>query len=92
MQEHILRTPRQRQGKGPADAAQGGGVVFTVLAQATEQLTPLTNIDFVAKAVAALTIAGVVIFVGGFAYRYWSKRKEAELRDVLDLPSSAVPA
>ena len=79
-------------GKGPADAAQGGGVVSAALAQATEQLTPLTNIDFVAKAVAVLTIAGVVVFLGGFAYRYWSKRKEAELRDALDLPGAAVAA
>ncbi|MEJ1118915.1 glycoside hydrolase family 108 protein [Phyllobacterium sp. CCNWLW109] len=90
--EAYLADAKTAPGKGPADAAQGGGVVSTVLAQATEQLTPLTNIDFVAKAVAALTIAGVVIFLGGFAYRYWSKKKEAELRDALDLPSSAAPA
>ncbi|MEP7456582.1 hypothetical protein [Phyllobacterium sp. SB3] len=87
-----LADAKTAPGKGPADAAQGGGVVSTVLAQATEQLAPLGNIDFMGKAVAALTIAGVVIFIGGFAYRYGSKRKKEELRDALDLPSNAVPA
>lgn len=75
-------------GKGPADAAQGGGAVSTVLAQATEQLTPLSNIDFVAKAVAALTIAGVVVFLGGFAYRWWAAKKKKEIEDALDLQAA----
>ncbi|MCO4316355.1 glycoside hydrolase family 108 protein [Phyllobacterium sp. 21LDTY02-6] len=87
-----LADAKTAPGKGPADAAQGGGAVSAALAQATDQLTPLSNIDFVAKAVAVLTIAGVVIFLGGLGYRYWSKRKESELRDALDLPSKAVPA
>lgn len=65
--------------KGPGDAATGAGTISTVLTQATDQLTPLANIEFVGKAVAALTIAGVAVAVGGVAYRMWAKRKADEL-------------
>jgi hypothetical protein len=35
--------------------------------------------------VAILVIAGVVIAVGGFAYRLYATRKEKELEDALDV-------
>lgn len=69
--------------KAPGDAATGAGTVSTVITQATDQLTPLANIEFVGKAVAALTIAGVVVAVGGLAYRMWAKRKAEQLAEAL---------
>ncbi len=69
--------------KAPGDAATGAGTVSTVITQATDQLTPLANIEFVGKAVAALTIVGVAVAVGGLAYRMWAKRKAEELAEAL---------
>jgi hypothetical protein len=34
-----------------------------------------------------LIVAGVVLAIGGVAYRIWAKRKAAERADVLDLPT-----
>lgn len=72
--------------KAPGDMATGGGFVSGALAQATDQLTPLSNIEFVAKVVAALTIAGIVVATCGIGYRWWAKRREAKLADALDRP------
>ena len=69
----------------PGDVIAGGGTVGTILTQATEQLTPLTSIEFVGKAVAVLTIAGVAITLGGVAWRWWAKRRRDQLADALDL-------
>ena len=74
----------------PGDATAGAGTAGTVLTQATEQLTPLSSIPFVAKAVAVLTFAGVAIAIGGIAWRWWATRKARHLADALD--SAAVPA
>jgi lysozyme family protein len=69
--------------KAPGDAAAGAGTVSTVITQATDQLTPIANIEFVAKAVAVLTFAGVVVAVGGVAYRLWAKRRSDQLAEAL---------
>jgi len=76
--------------KGPADALAGGGVISTVIAQATEQLTPLSGIEAIAKIVAVLTAVGVVVTIGAMGWRFYAQRREARLRDTLDIP--AVPA
>lgn len=68
----------------PGDAIAGGGTAGTILTQATEQLTPLANIEFVAKAITVLTAAGVVVAVGGIAWRWWAKRRGDQLADALD--------
>ena len=60
-----------------------------MISQAQEQLTPYVNIGFVAKAVAILTIGGVVVAIGGLAWRWYATKKKAERDDALDLP---VPA
>lgn len=69
----------------PGDVAAGGGSIGAVIAQAQEQLTPFVSIGFVAKAAAALTIAGTVIAIGGIAYRMYANRKRSQLADALDL-------
>lgn len=69
--------------KAPGDAAAGAGTVSTLITQATDQLTPLANIEFVAKAVAVLTFAGVMVAVGGIGYRMWAKRRADELAEAL---------
>lgn len=73
--------------KAPGDAAAGGGVVSTAITQATDQLTPLGGIDFVAKAIAVITVTGVLVTIAGFGYRFWAKRREAALADALDTAS-----
>jgi hypothetical protein len=50
-----------------------------VITQATDQLTPMVNIEFVANIVAALTVAGVVVSISGLAYRVWADRKAKRL-------------
>jgi lysozyme family protein len=70
--------------KAPGDMATSGGIVSGVIAQASDQLTPLSNIEFIANIVAALTVAGVVIALCGIAYRAWAKQREKHLADALD--------
>ncbi|KQR30125.1 N-acetylmuramidase [Rhizobium sp. Leaf155] len=65
--------------KAPGDLAAGGGAMSAVITQATDQLTPMVNIEFVANIVAALTVAGVVVSIGGLAYRVWADRKTKRL-------------
>lgn len=71
--------------KAVGDASAGVGGASVVISQATEQLTPYTNIEFVAKAVAVLTIVGAAVTIGGFAYRAWASKKSKELNDALDI-------
>jgi lysozyme family protein len=65
--------------KAPGDLAAGGGAMSAVITQATDQLTPMVNIEFVANIVAALTVAGVVVSISGLAYRVWADRKAKRL-------------
>lgn len=69
--------------KAPGDLATGTGTGSAVITQAVSQLTPLSNIDFVAKVIAGLTIAGVVVAVAGVGYRWWAHRKTVALADAL---------
>lgn len=70
--------------KAIADASTGGGVVSAALAQATDQLTPITSIELVAQVVAFLTVAGVVVTIVGIGWRWYATRRAAELADALD--------
>lgn len=79
----LITDAKQAPSTAPADASTGAGGISVVLSQATEQLTPLSNIDFIAKAVAVLTIAGVAVTVGGIGYRLWAKRRAAQLKEAL---------
>jgi lysozyme family protein len=83
--------------KTPGDLAAGGGMAGTgggatldqVLNGAKEQLEPFQAFGFVKGLVVAIIIAGVVVTVGGFAYRWWAARKAAELADALDSEATA---
>jgi len=69
--------------KAPGDVAAGSGGISLLISQATDQLTPLASIELVAKAVTFLTVAGVVVAVGGGVYRWWAKREADKLGDAL---------
>jgi lysozyme family protein len=85
----FLSDAKSPPSRAPGDAAAGAGGLSVVISQTQEQLMPYTNIDFVAKVMATLAIAGAGIAIGGLAYRFWAKRKADEIKDALDL---AVPA
>lgn len=78
--------------KAPGDLAAGGGGATTVgggtldqvLNSAKDQLEPFQAFGFVKGIVVAIIIAGVVVAIGGFAYRWWAARKAAQLADALD--------
>lgn len=71
--------------KAPADVAIGTGLGGGALTQITDQLTPLSSLATVGYIITALTVAGGLIALGGFAYRWYATRKEKKLIDALDL-------
>lgn len=73
----------------PADAATGGGAITTTLAQATDQLTPYADIEFIGRMVAYLTVAGVVMLLGGLAWRGVAKYRAARRAEALDIEPAA---
>ena len=84
---------KPRPAKGAADVATGGGIATTTaggaLAQAKDALTPLADSsDWIAKVVAVLVIAGVVMTIGGLAWRFYQSRKAAKQAEALDLPQA----
>jgi lysozyme family protein len=85
----FLSDAKSAPSRAPGDAAAGAGGLSVVISQAQEQLMPLTQIEFVAKAMAGLAIAGAAVAIGGIAYRFWAKKKADDIKDALDL---AVPS
>lgn len=71
--------------KAVGDATTGVGGASVVISQATDQLSPFANIEFVAKVIAGLTVVGAVVTIGGIAYRVWANKKSKELNDALDI-------
>lgn len=85
-----LEDAKVAPGKGVSDAATGGGLgaggIAATLQTAQETLTPYSAAGgWIQTVVVVLIIAGVVLTVGGFAYRWYASRKKAELADALDL-------
>jgi lysozyme family protein len=81
---------RKAPGKGLSDAATGGGVGAGGIAGAVqglqEQLTPFSAAgDWITNVVVILAVTGAVLTIGGLAYRWYAKRREAEINDALDL-------
>lgn len=78
-------------GKGAADAATGGGAVTGglggVLETARSQLEPLAGASpLIGKVVAGLIVAGLVLMLGGMAWRWYAARRARAMADALDLP------
>lgn len=72
----------------PGDTLAGAGSIGAILTQAQQELAPYITIDFVAKVSAALTLASVVVAIGGIGYRIWAAKKGRAIADAID----AVPA
>lgn len=85
----LIESAEGKAWKGPADAVTGAGTVTTVLSQATDQLTPFSDIELVAKVLAGLTVAGVLLAIGGFGWRYWAEHRRKARADALDLEPAA---
>ena len=86
-----LRDAKCLPRKGVADAAAGGGLVTgglgTALEAARQQLEPFAQAaPWIGKIVAALVVAGVVLMLGGMAWRWYAARKAKQMADALDLP------
>lgn len=76
-------------GKAVADGATGGGIgaggIAIVLEQTKDALTPYSVAGgWISNLVVGLIIAGAVLAVGGYAYRWWASKKKAALDDALD--------
>jgi hypothetical protein len=73
-----LDTPEVKQGLFSAIGAAGGtGAVKSTIDQAKDQLTPYVGNAFVDNIMTYLTVAGVVVLMGGLAYAgygLWKKR------------------
>lgn len=67
------------------DVSVGAGAVSAALAQAQEQLAPFTNIEFIAKFAAAITVASIAVMAIGLAYRFYAARRAAKRAEALDL-------
>lgn len=67
------------------DAMTGAGTMGGVLTQTINQLTPMTQIQFVANIVAVLTVASVVLAIGGIGYGIWARRKKAAIKDAVQV-------
>ncbi len=78
--------------KAPGDIATGTGFGSTALTQITDQLSVYTNFPAVTEIVLIITVIGLLVGLGGLAYRWYTKRKENELKTALDLPDAAVSA
>jgi lysozyme family protein len=90
-QRALIRDAQSLPGKGAADATTGGGIVTgglgTALETARQQLEPFADASpIIGKLVAGLIVLGVLLMVGGFAYRWYASRKAKALADALDLP------
>lgn len=81
--------------KAPADVATGGGVATggagASLDQARDTLAPLAgSSSWIDSVIAALVITGVVLAIGGIAWRVyasWRAKKRADVLDLHELPA-----
>lgn len=86
----VIADAKSRPVKAPADAATGGGAVGLTLTgaldQARDTLTPLAGDSaLISNIIAAIAITSVLAAAVGIAYRFYAKKKDAELVDALDL-------
>lgn len=93
----LITDAKRAPNVGAADAVAGSGggstVIGGMLQGAKEQLQPLTGTSiFIDNAVAILVVAGVAVTAGGFAYRWYAKRRRDERADALDIDPKQVLA
>lgn len=69
------------------DAATGAGIATASLAQLTEALAPLSHMPTIAAIITALTVAGVVVSLGGIAWRAWASRRGQEAQEIMGAAS-----
>jgi lysozyme family protein len=69
--------------KAPGDLAAGGGSAGAAITQAINQLSPLTTTPTIASVVMWLTVAGVVVAAGGYAYRTWAKYRQDRIAEAI---------
>lgn len=78
--------------RSSADATAGAGATIATGAQAVtqakEQLEPLQEVSYVPEVLALLTVVGIVLLVGGIAYRWYVTRKRKERADALGLETA----
>jgi hypothetical protein len=55
--------------------------VAATISQAIGQLTPLASMPHVSDVITWLTIAGVVVAVGGLLYGLLARRRKAEIKE-----------
>ena len=92
-----IEDARSRPSTMAADMATGvGGAgaavkpIESAIVTATDQLSPLASVsEHIAYIVAALTVSGVLMMIGGIAWRAYVKRRAAERDDALDLQGAS---
>lgn len=77
--EDVKKAPSAALG----DAGTGAGTMGVVLSQMIDQLTPLSNNDFVAKVVTVMTIISLLLAFGGIAYGIYARHRKAEVKDAV---------
>lgn len=74
--------------RAPGDLATGGGVTGSGLSAivdgAKDQLMPFAGSGWIDNLLLWLVIAGAVLAVAGFGYRWWAAHKKKQLADALD--------
>lgn len=80
----IIEDAKKAPPRAPGDLAAGGGSATVVISQATDALTPLASMsEKIGYIVAGLTVLGVLLAVGGIAYRSWASSRAADLKEAL---------
>lgn len=78
---------------GTVTTASGTGYGFTEMFDTTKStLSELWYIETIQYVLLGITVLGLVIGLGSGAYRWYAHRKEAKLRDALDLDAAPVRA
>lgn len=88
--DDVKSAPSQAFGDVAASGGAAGGVIAATISQTVDQLNPYAGFDVVSKVIAVLTVASLILTVGGVLYRLYASRKKRELDAVLDLDE--VPA